>query len=141
MLCLDTKLLLYIVNSKLVSVAVILVFLGAYCSKIPGPLIAGLAPSVITGLFVCLLAACGIRALRLNQLALMMIYLVALVCIFGAQVIFGVISLAIESQLVVESFLKNSYIVKSKDPDSNVINFQGFFECCGFDGPDGMIFV
>ncbi|ENN79195.1 hypothetical protein YQE_04379, partial [Dendroctonus ponderosae] len=117
--------------------AILLLSLGIHCSHIPGPNIAGAFPSIILGAFICFVTIVGGLAFKLHQIELNIIYLIFLVCIFGAQLIFATATLLMDERFMVRSFLKEMYNTKVPRLSGDIEEFQNYFQCCGFYGPDG----
>lgn len=139
MLCINSKSLLYFTNAILVIFAILLISLGVHCRHVPGPNIAGVFPCIILGSFICFVTILGELAFKLHQIELNLIYLIFMVCIFGAQLTFATMTLIMDERLVVRSFLRGVYNTKVAGFSSDIDEVQNYFKCCGFYGSDGIV--
>ncbi|KAL1498232.1 hypothetical protein ABEB36_009065 [Hypothenemus hampei] len=136
MSCVDLKLLLYVINGVLLFFAIVLVSAGIYGSRIPGPAINGSSYSILIGSFAFMITIVGMIALRLHQVWLSIIYIVLLISMLFADLVFGIKTISMDERLEIKSFLKTSYLTSTKNGiDRNIRDFQDFFKCCGYNGP------
>ncbi|KAF7274146.1 uncharacterized protein LOC143199692 [Rhynchophorus ferrugineus] len=134
----DEKLLIYYTSGFLCIFGVITTGVALHAQKMPGPQVSIAQASIILGIVTCMFSLLGTVSIRTRQVWLTIINSIILACIFGVNVVYGLIGLTTTAEISIKAFLGNIFSMKDKNTfNTDVKIVQDYYRCCGYDGPFG----